>query len=347
MSYSFSQRVLSWAAKHGRHNLPWQKEVTPYRVWVSEIMLQQTQVDTVIPYFEKFMQRFPNIQALADASQDEVLHYWSGLGYYARARNLHKAAQHILEKYMGIFPLEIEDVISLPGIGRSTAAAILSLSESQRHAILDGNVKRVLARHAAIEGWPGKPKVEKQLWQLAEKYTPNSDNAHYSQAMMDLGATVCTRSKPDCSVCPVAGDCRALALGIEHQLPHAKPKKKLPVKDTCMLAIVNDNADVLMQRRPNQGIWGGLWSLPEFEDKQAALAWCTRMFHQPPSSPRQLDAIAHTFSHFKLQITPISVRYTTPIHWVMEADDWVWYKHGSSQAGLAAPVNKLLQILAE
>lgn len=347
MSNSFSQRVLRWASKHGRHNLPWQKEVSPYCVWVSEIMLQQTQVETVIPYFEKFMQRFPDIQALAKASQDEVLHHWSGLGYYARARNLHKAAQQVCDEYAGAFPEDIEAVIALPGIGRSSAAAILSISFNQRCAILDGNVKRVLARHGAVEGWPGKPKVEKQLWQLAEQYTPKTKNAIYTQAIMDLGATVCTRGKPNCSVCPLANDCRALALGLEEQLPHAKPKKALPVKDTCMLAITNQNADVLMQRRPNYGIWGGLWSLPEFENEASALAWCTRMFHQPPELPQRLDPMSHTFSHFKLHITPISVQYTTPIHWVMEADDWVWYKHGSSQAGLAAPVNKLLQKLAE
>ena len=204
-----------------------------------------------------------------------------------------------------------------------------------------------MARHTAVEGWPGKPKVAKQLWQFAEQYTPKTKNAEYTQAIMDLGATVCTRGKPYCSVCPVANDCRALALGLEEQLPHAKPKKILPVKDTCMLAITNKNADVLMQRRPNHGIWGGLWSLPEFANEESALAWCTQMFRQAPELPQRLDPMSHTFSHFKLQITPISVQYTTPIHWVMEADDWVWYKHGSSQAGLAAPVNKLLQKLAE
>ena len=298
MSSSFSQRVLRWASKHGRHNLPWQKEVSPYRVWVSEIMLQQTQVETVIPYFEKFMQRFPDIQTLAKASQDEVLQYWSGLGYYARARNLHKAAQQVRDENAGAFPEDIEAVVALPGIGRSTAAAILSISYNQRYAILDGNVKRVLARHGAVEGWPGKPKVAKQLWQFAEQYTPKTKNAEYTQAIMDLGATVCKRGKPNCSVCPVANDCRALALGLEKQLPHAKPKKILPVKDTCMLAITNENADVLMQRRPNHGIWGGLWSLPEFANEESALAWCTRMFHQAPELPQRLDPYVAYFQPF-------------------------------------------------
>ena len=347
MRVSFSQRILRWADQHGRHNLPWQKEVSSYRVWVSEIMLQQTRVETVIPYFEKFMAQFPTIQVLANASQDQVLHYWSGLGYYARARNLHKAAQIICDKYKGQFPSEIEHVVTLPGIGRSTAAAILSLSHNQRHAILDGNVKRVLTRHCAIEGWPGNTKIEKKLWQIAEQHTPKKNNAKYTQAIMDLGATICTRSTPMCDDCPVANDCLALAANSINQLPSAKPKKALPVRATCMLAITNPQADVLMQRRPNHGIWGGLWSFPEFEDEAAALAWCNRMFRRQPDSQQKLDLLSHTFSHFHLQITPISVQYHHPIHWVMEADDWVWYKHGSSQAGLAAPVNKLLQMLAE
>ena len=327
--------------------MPWQKEITPYRVWVSEIMLQQTRVETVIPYFEKFMQRFPDVNALADASQDEVLHYWSGLGYYARARNMHAAAQQIQSEYAGVFPVKFEQVVALKGIGRSTAAAILSLSQNKPYAILDGNVKRVLARHGAVHGWPGKPKVEQQLWQIAEQYTPTKNNAAYSQALMDLGALVCTRSNPNCDACPIANDCQALASNLVQQLPHAKPKKELPVKDTCMLAIRNQHADILMQRRPNQGIWGGLWSLPEFENEEAALNWCTRKFSRAPQAPKKLEEISHTFSHFKLRITPVSVHYPTPIHWVMEAEDWVWYKHGSSQAGLAAPVSKLLKNLAE
>ena len=310
-------------------------------------MLQQTRVETVIFYFEKFIHRFPDVKTLAAATQDEVLHYWSGLGYYARARNMHTAAQQIQAEHAGKFPEEFEQVVALKGIGRSTAAAILSLSRNKPCAILDGNVKRVLARHSAVEGWPGNPKVAKQLWHIAEKRTPVKNNADYSQAMMDLGALVCTRSKPNCEACPVAQDCRALELGLVQQLPHSRPKKELPIKETCMLAITNQHADILMQRRPSYGIWGGLWSLPEFDNEQAALDWCTRKFQQAPKSPRKLNTLLHTFSHFKLQITPLSVHYSTPIHWVMEADDWVWYKHGSSQAGLAAPISKLLQNLAK
>ena len=347
MSKSFSQRVLAWAAKHGRSNLPWQQTTTPYRVWISEIMLQQTRVETVIPYFEKFMARFDSISALANAEQDEVLHYWSGLGYYARARNLHKVAQTIRDQYAGEFPTQFEQVMALPGIGRSTAAAILSLSFNQNHPILDGNVKRVLTRHCAIEGWPGNKNVENTLWQIAAQRTPSRNNARYTQAMMDLGATLCTRSKPQCNACPVADDCRALHLGQVEQFPNSKPKKKLPVRNTYMLAIRNRHTEVLMQRRPNRGIWGGLWGLPEFDDEVTAMNWCNRMIRQAPAKQETLPLMSHTFSHFRLQITPIAVSYQHPIHWVMEGDDWVWYKHGSSRAGLATPVNKLLQLLVE
>lgn len=343
MSEAFAPRVLRWFHKYGRTHLPWQQDPTPYRVWISEIMLQQTRVETVLEYFARFMQRFPTITDLAIAPQDEVLHLWSGLGYYARARNLHKAAQVIQHKYHGEFPTEFDAVVALPGIGRSTAAAILSLSHNQRHAILDGNVKRVLARHAAIQGWPGISKVEKQLWSLAEKHTPQKDNAAYTQAMMDLGATLCTRSKPQCDVCPIASDCQALQQGIQDQLPSPKPKKQIPTRSTVMLIVHDPQQQLLMQRRPNQGIWGGLWGFPEFTSVADAVAWCARVLGKLPDEQTELAEITHTFSHFRLSIAPIHVLYRTPIHWVMEGDDWVWYKHGTTRAGLAAPVEKLLQ----
>lgn len=342
---SFSQQVLSWAAKHGRKHLPWQQQRSAYRVWVSEIMLQQTQVETVIPYFEKFMQRFPTLLALANAPLDDVLHSWSGLGYYARARNLHKAAQWIRDQYQGEFPRVFEEVLALPGIGRSTAGAILSLSFGQYHTILDGNVKRVLARHNLIEGWPGSAANEKKLWDIAQRNTPEKNCAQYTQAMMDLGATLCTRSKPECDKCPVSEDCLTYQAGRQHELPHAKPKKQNPMRSTIMLAVFNDQAGLLMQRRPHQGIWGGLWSFPEFDTEKSALNWCVQTFQNAPYEHQRLEKISHTFSHFRLQITPISVKYNTPINWVMEADDWVWYKHGSSQVGLASPVNQLIKQL--
>ena len=346
VNQDFSQRVITWASKHGRKQLPWQKQRTAYRVWVSEIMLQQTQVETVIPYFEKFMASFPSIQCLADAQQDEVLHHWSGLGYYARARNLYKAAQIMRDTYQAEFPVTFNEVIDLPGIGRSTAGAILSLSFNQRHPILDGNVKRVLARHCAIEGWPGSARNEKKLWEIAEELTPETDCAQYTQAIMDLGATLCKRSKPQCELCPVHHDCLALTNNRQHELPHSKPKKQIPTRKTVMLAVSNEQTGLLMQRRPNQGIWGGLWSFPEFEDEKSALAWYSLTFQESPDSHQILDQLTHTFSHFRLQITPLAVKVQTPTHWVMEADEWVWYKHGTSQVGLAAPVDQLIKLLA-
>jgi len=222
---SFATRIISWYDNHGRKTLPWQQDKTPYRVWVSEIMLQQTQVATVIPYYLKFMARFPDVLALANAPDDEVLHHWTGLGYYARARNLHKAAKIIRDDYQGLFPTHFEQVLALPGIGRSTAGAVLSLSLGQHHPILDGNVKRVLARHGAIAGWPGQKTVEEQLWQLTDAFTPQQDIQKYNQAMMDIGASICTRSKPNCAACPVAIDCKAQLIGRQTDFPGKKPKK--------------------------------------------------------------------------------------------------------------------------
>lgn len=343
MNETFASRVLTWFHEHGRKDLPWQQDPTPYRVWVSEIMLQQTRVETVLFYFERFMQQFPDIDSLAHAPQDDVLHLWSGLGYYARARNLHKAAQLIAKEYAGEFPSEFEQVLDLPGIGRSTAAAILSLSKNQDHAILDGNVKRVLARHHAVEGWPGLAKIEKQLWKIAEQNTPQQENAAYTQAMMDLGATLCTRSHPQCAECPVNQDCKALSLGVQSELPHSKPKKQIPTRHRVVLILSRKDQDLLMHRRPNQGIWGGLWSFPEFDTHQDAMGWCEKMFRKSPTAAKELAELKHTFSHFHLILHPIKVSYATPIHWVMEGDDWVWYKHGTSRAGLAAPVKKLLE----
>ena len=235
---AFATRILAWYDQHGRKTLPWQLAKTPYSVWISEIMLQQTQVATVIPYYQKFMQSFPDVVALANAPQDEVLHHWSGLGYYARARNLHKAAQYIRDQFDGEFPRDFDDVLALPGIGRSTAGAVLSLSLAQYHPILDGNVKRTLARHQAIEGWPGKKPVEATLWQLSELCTPRTGVAQFNQAMMDMGATLCTRSKPKCEECPVADGCLAHELALTASIPASKPKKEKPIKkieaNTCI-----------------------------------------------------------------------------------------------------------------
>ena len=260
MSHDFAQRLLAWYALHGRHDLPWQQDRSPYRVWVSEIMLQQTQVGTVIPYFQRFMEQFPTVVALADAPLDEVLHHWSGLGYYARARNLHKAAREICERHVGEFPRDARALEALPGIGRSTAAAILAQSFGLRHAILDGNVKRVLARYHAVEGWPGRTEVLARLWAYAEQHTPSEDVSHYTQAIMDLGATLCTRSRPLCLHCPVGAHCAARIQGQPTRYPGRKPKKDLPRRATRML-LIREPAEqaVLLLKRPPTGTGSDSW----------------------------------------------------------------------------------------
>jgi A/G-specific adenine glycosylase len=344
----FARRLLAWFDRHGRHDLPWQQEPTPYRVWVSEVMLQQTQVATVIPYYERFMQRFPDVLCLADAPADDVLAHWSGLGYYSRARNLHKAAQVIRDEHGGEFPQELEAVMALPGIGRSTAGAILSLACSQHQAILDGNVKRVLSRHRAIEGWPGKREVEKQLWCWAEQYTPAKRTGDYTQAIMDLGATLCSRSKPRCGDCPVGEDCIAAAEGRVAEFPGKKPRKALPQKKTRMLLLQNSAGELLLERRPPSGIWGGLWSLPESPHEEDIGARC-RELGVSLEKAEQWPSISHTFSHFQLEIEPWLCRVAEDgSGQVMEPDAALWYKTQSfDQLGLPAPVKRLLGWYAE
>jgi len=336
-----SAKVLVWFREHGRHDLPWQHDVTPYRVWVSEIMLQQTQVATVIPYYLRFMQRFPFLHMLAAAPVDEVLHLWTGLGYYARARNLHKTAQLICATQGGEFPSSLEALEALPGIGRSTAGAILSLSMGQRGVILDGNVKRVLCRYYAIEHWSGETDTQKTLWQLAQQSTPATDFAAYTQAMMDLGATICTRSKPDCVRCPVRDDCQALATDRVARLPVSKPRKTLPVRQVLMV-LCHQHQHVLLEQRPANGIWGGLWSLPEFSDMDALLAWANKHQAQPQ---QHWPVTRHTFSHFHLDITPVMA--VVSLNSVAETPPGLcWYPLDHSvKLGLAAPVKKLLQQL--
>ena len=261
----FSDRLLAWFDDHGRKDLPWQHDITPYHVWLSEIMLQQTQVSTVIDYYNRFIKRYDNVQALAAADLDDVLALWTGLGYYARARNLYKATQIIVERHQGQLPSTIDELMALPGIGRSTAGAIMALGYHQRHAILDGNVKRVLTRYAAISGWPGKKDIEQKLWQLAEQLLPTHRVGSYIQAQMDLGATICTRSKPLCSQCPLITDCKAYLSGNPTQYPSSKPKKAIPQRQTYWLIVRTESGLILLEQRPNKGIWGGLWSFPEFE----------------------------------------------------------------------------------
>ena len=359
MAFDFAQTALAWFDQHGRKHLPWQQDITAYSVWVSEIMLQQTQVTTVIPYYQRFMQSFPTVTALAQAPQEDVLHHWTGLGYYARARNLHKAAQVIASDHKGEFPTDFEDVLALPGIGRSTAGAILSIADHQIHAILDGNVKRVLTRFFAVEGWTGSKTVENQLWEFADQLTPQQRIADYTQVMMDLGATVCTRSKPKCEECPLQVECLAFASGRQAELPHKKPKKTIPTKyTTVLIPMLYDR--VLMTKRPDEGIWGGLWwfegeftleqqSLPA--DLAEAVPKANTEFMVAGQSHgvnavESLPEFKHTFSHFHLHIQPVIVYLAeAQIGHVAEASpnvvannlqQWVDY-HQPADIGLCKP----------
>ena len=347
----FAERLLDWFDEHGRKDLPWQKPKEAYRVWVSEVMLQQTQVQTVIPYFERFTARFPDVVTLADAAQDDVLQHWSGLGYYARARNLHRAAQVIRDTYAGEFPRTLDEVIDLPGVGRSTAGAILSLAFNQRHTILDGNVKRVLARHQAVEGWPGRTAVAKQLWDIAERYTPAENTAAYTQAIMDLGATLCTRSKPACERCPVAADCKEInevtdTLGLSKKVavtlfPGRKPRKSKLLRATTMVIAKHDGR-VYLERRPEAGIWGGLWSLPEIGTGDVH-DWCQETLASGPEDIETWQLLRHSFSHYDLDIQPIVVRVDAPLSKVADCDDATWHRIGDEPpGGMAAPVHKLI-----
>ncbi len=341
---SFAERVLEWYHRHGRKNLPWQLERNAYRVWVSEIMLQQTRVETVIPYFERFMNRFPDVSSLADATRDEVLHYWSGLGYYARARNLHAAARAIRDRHRGELPLDIEQLNALPGIGRSTAGAILAQAHGLRHAILDGNVKRVLARYHAVRGWTGQSRVQNELWAYAERHTPSRQIADYTQAIMDLGAMVCTRSRPCCGECPLADDCEAFHGLLTDELPTPKPRKTLPVKATRLLVLFDGDHRVMLEKRPPSGIWGGLWSLPEMPLGDDVAAHCRRRWQFKVAAVQESEGFRHTFSHFHLDILPCRAQVLNPGQCVMEDERLVWYNIDQpGRLGLATPVITILQ----
>jgi A/G-specific adenine glycosylase len=342
----FTENLLDWYRRCGRHDLPWQKDPDPYRVWVSEIMLQQTQVGTVIPFFQRFMARFPDVHSLAVAELDEVLHLWTGLGYYARARNLHRAASLVRDHHQGSLPENLEGLQALPGIGRSTAGAILALALNQCHPILDGNVKRVLARYHAVDGWPGHRAVEQRLWELARQYTPADTAADYTQAIMDLGATVCTRTSPLCHACPVASGCAALCLGRQQDFPGKKSKKAQPVKQVCFAIIENSQGEVLLQRRPPAGIWGGLWSFPECPVETDVAAWIKQMFGSTVYGLRRDTPLRHTFSHFHLDITPVRALMRMPPAALRDQGDTVWVAPGQELTlGVAAPVKKLLESL--
>jgi A/G-specific adenine glycosylase len=345
-SASFSSRILQWYDHHGRMDLPWQQDVSAYRVWISEIMLQQTQVQTVIPYFERFMQRFPSVHALAGATEDEVLHLWTGLGYYARARNLHKTARMISDDHQGKFPVTVSELCELPGIGRSTAGAIVSIAGGRRAPIFDGNVKRVLARCFGIEGWPGQANVAKQFWQKADELTPERRVADYTQAIMDLGATLCVRTSPNCKACPVETICVANREGRIEALPGKKPRKTMPVKSTCMLIVENASAELLLEKRASRGLWGGLWSFPEC----AADELDDTLSNFPTgTSSDYLSPFRHTFTHFHLDITPVHIRLPdTADYEIREANKRCWYSLAQpAEIGLAGPVTRLINDLRQ
>ena len=339
----FSRQVLDWYDKYGRKTLPWQIEKTPYKVWLSEVMLQQTQVATVIPYFTRFMARFPGVTDLANAPLDEVLHLWTGLGYYARARNLHKAAKRVAEQHGGVFPQTFDDVAALPGVGRSTAGAILSLSLGQHFPILDGNVKRVLARCYAVEGWPGKKEVEKKLWSLSEAVTPAKGVERFNQAMMDLGAMVCTRSRPKCEICPLQVGCVAYATQSWARYPGKKPKQVLPEKVGYFL-LMQQGDTVRLTQRPPVGLWGGLFCFPQFDSEQSLRDWLAKR-NIKADTLTQLNAFRHTFSHFHLDIIPMWLSVSSQASCV-EEESALWYNLAQPPSvGLAAPVERLLQQL--
>jgi A/G-specific adenine glycosylase len=343
---AFGARVVRWQRSHGRHDLPWQNTRDPYRIWVSEIMLQQTQVGAVIGYYARFMERFPDVAALAQAPAEEVMRHWAGLGYYSRARNLHAAAAIIMQQHHGEFPRTQEEVQALPGIGRSTAAAIRAFAFGAPAAILDGNVKRVFARHGGIEGYPGTPRVEKVFWELAEKLLPPTGNEAYIQGLMDLGATLCTRTRPRCGDCPLSADCRARIDGRTAQLPTPKPKRENPRRATIMLVLMRDNA-VLLEQRPPTGIWGGLWSLPEAADEIAAQR-LAQALGGDWKSREALSVIEHGFTHYHLTIQPLlltAVKRKGALAASEPGSIWLPLADAPT-AALPAPVKKLLTALA-
>ncbi|MGL4826190.1 MAG: A/G-specific adenine glycosylase [Vibrionaceae bacterium] len=341
MAARFQQEILEWYQQFGRKDLPWQQGRTPYRVWLSEIMLQQTQVATVIPYFLRFTERFPTLQSLAAAPLDEVLHLWTGLGYYARARNLHKAAQQICQLKSGVMPADLQQLQALSGIGRSTAGAILSFAFGQTAPILDGNVKRTYARHFAVAGWPGKKAVENQLWQLAEQLTPAQNAGAYNQALMDIGSLICTRSRPKCASCPVQKSCAAYKEGRQSEFPGKKPSSTLPEKEICLVLFEFGN-QIWLEKRPQQGIWGGLYSLPECQIEQAK-DFVAQKAKNITFTTTPLAPFRHTFSHFHLNINPLHVTLQQKPRWQCQEPDAVWYDRSKpAEIGLAAPVHKLL-----
>jgi len=338
---TFAGRLVRWQARHGRNGLPWQRTRDAYRIWVSEVMLQQTQVATVIPYYERFLARFPDLKALAQAPLEQVLAAWSGLGYYSRARNLHAAARMVAGSHGGRFPRTRLRLESLPGLGRSTAAAIAVFAFRRREAILDGNVKRVLARHFAVRGFPGEKRVEARLWTLAESLLPRRNVARYTQALMDLGAGLCTRTQPDCARCPVRTSCAALSRRKVEAYPQPRPRRVLPEKKTAMLLLLRAG-EVLLEKRPPVGLWGGLWCLPEMPLGADPRQYCIHRYGAYLSAVDRGPELRHGFTHFRLTVTPLICRVDSASHWTGEPGQLWLPVEEIAQAAVPAPVRKLL-----
>ena len=346
MTAPFHERLLDWYDIHGRKDLPWQHDISPYHVWLSEIMLQQTQVSTVIPYYLRFITQYGDITSLASAKLDDILALWAGLGYYARARNLHKAANILVRQHKAEMPFSIDELIALPGIGRSTAGAIMALAHQQKHPILDGNVKRVLARYTAISGWPGKKPVEQKLWKIAESLLPEKRITHYTQAQMDLGATICKRNKPLCLQCPLHEDCKAFQLGTPELFPTSKPKKEIPTRQSHWLIAQSNNGKILLEQRPNNGIWGGLWSFPEFDCPINLVSFSKEKLKVNPEEIQHQTSISHVFTHFKLDITPYLVHSSDNYQKIDNNKIFGWYTISDAlQLGIPAPVKAFLTLL--
>ena len=342
----FAEHVIAWQRQNGRHDLPWQATRDSYPVWLSEIMLQQTQVAAVIPYFTRFIARFPDIASLASAGENDVLMLWSGLGYYARARNLHRAARIVVERHGGVFPRQYDAIAALPGIGRSTAAAIAVFVSGARHPILDGNVKRVLARCFGIPGYPGEKKIENRMWELAATLLPERDIEAYTQGLMDLGAGICTRHRPRCGSCPLGDECVARRDNRISELPSAKPRKPVPEKSTVML-ILQRNDEILLEKRPVPGVWGGLWSFPEVGDAKEAAAFLHARFGAAVKTDRGMPVIRHGFTHFTLTITPALLRVTR-LEPRLHSPGHVWLTiEDAIGAAVPAPVRAILRHLRD
>ncbi len=348
---TFAASLLDWYREHGRHDLPWKRKPDLYRTWVSEIMLQQTRVSTVIPYYECFIERFPDVAALAQARLDAVLPLWAGLGYYARARNLHRAAGIVCEKFAGALPTTPEALMSLPGIGRSTAGAILALARNQPQSMLDGNVKRILCRYYGIRGWPGAKAVENKLWEIAAGLVPARRAAEYTQAIMDLGATICLRTQAQCPACPLKINCAASRHDLQDVLPERKPKKVLPQREAVFVILENRHGEILLERRPPVGIWGGLWSLPECAAGQELAAWVRQNYGLKARRRPAPAAFRHTFSHFHLHIQPVRLKTDETggaAMQVQEGKERCWRAPQEAVAlGVAAPIKRLILACAK